>query len=421
MLHSTALSEIAARFGTPCYAYFPDVAIERVRLIRDVFSSLVGVSFAVKANPNRALLDLLRPEVQHLDVSSGGEILLGLDAGFAPGDFTFVGPAKADWELDLALEKGCGQIVVESVGEMQRLNGLAAKRGARPRVVLRINPESVPKGYGVAMSMRSTQFGIDEEKVDEAISALGSLEHLDFYGFHIYAGTQCLKNDSIVANFENCARIFLSFSERHDLRPGNLIFGSGFGIPYHDKDQPIDLGYIAEQTRPIFDRLRGDARTGGAEINLELGRYVIGEAGYFLASVLSTKTSRGTHIAMLDGGMNQHLAASGNLGGVLKRNYPVFRVSPLCEGDAEMAWDLAGNLCTNVDSLGRGVQLGPLEPGDLVGIASSGAYGLTSSPVHFISHRPPLEILATETGGGFTYADITASGIIARPPAWPAL
>jgi diaminopimelate decarboxylase len=413
------LLEIARQFGTPCYVYFPDRALARIQEIRARFQNLVGVSYAVKANPNRALLRRLQPAVDHLDVSSGGEILVAREAGFDPAHFTFVGPAKTDWELRLALEVGCGRIVVESVAEMERLNALTAERGGTCAVILRINPTDLPQGYEVSMSMRATPFGIDEENLDEALESLKTLRSLSFHGFHIYAGAQCLKNESIVENIENCARIFREFSERHSLQPRNLIFGSGFGIPYHERDEPIDLAMIAERTLPIFQSLRNNARTSDAELSLELGRWLVGEAGCYLSSVVRVKTSRGARIAILDGGMSQHLAASGNLGGVAKRNYPIFRVTPEREGDPNQAWDLSGCLCTNNDSLGEAVQLGSLEPGDVIGVASSGAYGLSFSPVHFTTHPPPWEIFVEEIEGRTVFTDATREGTVVRPPVWP--
>jgi len=413
------LLEVSRKFGTPCYVYFWDHVVGRVESLRSAFGESIRVSYAVKANPNRALLRRLRDRVDHLDISSGGEFLVASEAGHDAASFTFVGPAKADWELHLAAQRGCGCFVVESDEELSRLNCLGSRVQKVLPVAVRVNPAHLPKGYGVSMAMRATQFGIDEECLDPVLERLAGLEHIRLEGFHVYAGTQCLNNDSIAENLENCARIFLETSRRHDTYPRRLIFGTGFGIPYHDRDRPISLQSIAARTKPVFDRLRQDSHTGDAEISFELGRYLVGEAGFYLVTVLAKKSTRGREILLLDGGMNHHLAASGNLGGVIKRNYPVRRITPGADGAETKRYDLAGNLCTNVDTLGRDVELSPCDRGDVLAFGGSGAYGLTASPVHFISHRPPKEIAVAGCNGKAVFTDVTADGTLAAPPAWP--
>ena len=412
------LREAAALFGTPSYVYWMDGILERIAEVRRAFGNRLGISYAVKANPNRALLRRLKEHVEHLDVSSGGELIVASEAGWDPCSFTFVGPGKTDRELRLAAEGECGVIVAESEEELERLDQIGAERGKALPVVLRVNPKMVPKGYGVSMAMRPTPFGIDEEALDTVLERCGSLAHLQFQGFHVYAGTQCLNNESIAENFANCARIFREASHRHHLRPRRLIFGSGFGIPYHEREEPIALAAIAELSNPVFDQLREDPATREAALSLELGRYLVGEAGVYLTTVIRKKQSRGKEFLILDGGMNHHLAASGNLGSVIKRNYPIrcLNTGRLASGKGKQ--ELVGNLCTSIDSLGRDVDLGPVEAGDILAVGCSGAYGLTASPLHFITHEPPKEILVETRDGRPVMRDITLDGPVARPPAW---
>lgn len=413
------LRQAAEQFGTPCYVYLLDHARARMDALRRAFSERFRISYSVKANPNRALLRQLRPGLESLDVSSGGELLVALEADWPAEALTFVGPAKQDWELRLALERGCGCLVAESVGELRRLAEMAAKRRQTAPVAVRVNPCEMPKGFGIAMADRASQFGIDEECLDEALKELASLKHTRFVGFHIYAGAQCLNNASLIENFTNYARIFREFSARHNLRPRQLIFGSGFGIPYHQAEQPLDLEQVAQAVNPLLDELRAHPATAEAEPVLELGRYLIGEAGYYVISVVATKSTRGREMLILDGGMNHQLAASGHLGSVIRRNYPIFRLAPSLPDEQLKSYTLMGPLCTNIDMLGQHVELGPMRRGDLLAIGCSGAYGLTASPVHFITHRPPREILVEGEGEQASFTEITAEGTLGRPPSWP--
>ena len=416
------LEQVAERFGTPAYAYFLEDIEARVHSLRDAFGDLMGISYAVKANPNREIVRRLRGLVDHLDVSSGGEILLGVEADWPPEAFTFVGPAKAEWELRLALETGCGLIVAESEEELRQIDALVADRGRAARVALRLNPLDLPEGFGVSMSRRPTVFGFDEEVAGEAVDLASSLPGLDLVGLHVYAGTQCLNDESIAENLVNTAELFARLIDEHGLAPTTLVFGSGFGIPYHDRDQAIDLGVIAQQAREPLERLASLIGPQGGRMHLELGRYLVGEAGHYLTRVIRVKETRGHSIIALDGGMNHHLAASGNLGGVIKRNYPIRNISrrgDAASGEGEpRAYDLAGPMCTNIDMLGRAASLPPTRPGDVIAIGSSGAYGPTASPVLFISHRPPREVLVSAREP-FAAQDITESGTLLNPIRFP--
>jgi len=401
------LAEVARAHGTPAYVYLWDAIAERIAYIRRLFGDRVQLSYAVKANPNRALLRRMSEVVDLLDLSSGGELELALGAGYAPGRLSFSGPGKSRSELERAVSVGCEKIIIESLGELEELEEVAQARQRPAGVLLRINPQRLPragKGFGIGMSGQPSQFGIDEEEVDGALERLSSSARVRLAGLHVYAATQSLTADAIVQNVENCAAIFAGAAERHRLRPAWLIFGSGFGIPYHEGDSPLDLPAVAARLVPIFDELRARPGLQDAAFVLELGRYLVGEAGYFLTRVLRVKPSRGKRFCICDGGMNHQLAASGHFGSVIFRNYPLYSVT--ADGPSE-AQDLVGPLCTNIDQLGRGASLPRLAPGDVVAVGCSGAYGLTASPRYFISHRAPREILVSSG----RMEDITAESV----------
>ena len=412
----TALAGIAARFGTPCFVYDEAAIHERVARVRDAFDGRFEISYAVKSNPNRAILRSLRRVVDRLDLSSGGELLLAEETEWDSAKWSFVGPAKRRSELALAVELGCGHLVVESERELRELDEVAGEAGVVASVLLRINPSEMPKGFGVSMARRPTIFGIDEEAIDEVVRVALELDHVALRGFHVYAGTQCLDAGAIAENIRNIAAIFGRLIEEHGLSVEHLVFGSGFGIRYHDGAEELDPSEIAAGCIAELDTLRALPGAASATMALEMGRYLVGEAGWFLARILSTKHTRGVDLLALDGGMNHYLGASGNLGAVLKRNYPIEAVT----GDPgrKGTYDLCGPLCTNIDALGKKVETRALGTGDIVAIGCAGAYGLTSSPIHFISHAPPREILLAAVDAAGAAVDITHDAPSVTPPDW---
>ena len=367
-------------------------------MLIQAFGGRFQISYAVKSNPNAALLRWFRDHVGWLDISSGGELKRALDAGWDPRKISFTGPGKRVSELEAAVETGIEEMVVESVPEAEALDRVAAGKGVRQRVLVRIAPKQIPRGFGVNMAGKPSQFGIDEEVLDPALERIKQLKNLDLTGFHIYSGTQCLKSESIAENYEIFIELFRRVAESHDVTPTKLVFGAGIGIPYYENDEPVELDAIAERINPQLDDLKTDARFAGTALALELGRYLVGEAGIYLTRVIAKKDSRGSTICVCDGGMNHHLGACGHFGSVIHRNYRMFKVTD-SDPQAELeSYELVGPLCTTIDTLGHGVKMTGLGVGDVIAVHCSGAYGLSASPIHFISHDPPKEI-AVETRG----------------------
>ena len=389
------LAEAADRFGTPAYVYFTDIAEARLADLRAAFGQWFAISYAVKSNPNPTLLGWMRGKLDYLDISSGGEFTLSQEAGWDPGLISFTGPAKREFELRPAIEAGIGELVVESLREARLANSIAAELGRVQPVLIRIAPDRVPKGFGDQMAGRPSAFGIDIEDAADILPQIAALPHLRIIGLHIYSGTQSLRPEAICENWRIFIATFSAICSELDIVPEKLIFGSGLGIPYHPGEAALDLPAIAAAIAPDLDAFRREPRFAKARLVLELGRYLVGPAGYFLTRVVSIKQSRGTRIAICDGGLNGNLAASGNFGMVIRRNYVMHGVG-LDEGQRPAEkHDLTGPLCTSIDKLGNGVLLPRLEEGDLIAIHAAGAYGPTASPLHFISHPLPVEILVT--------------------------
>jgi diaminopimelate decarboxylase len=391
------LQRSAPELPTPAYVYFLGRMADRAAELRRALAGRFEISYAAKANPNGAVLRALRGAGCLLDVSSAGEIERGLRAGFAPSDISFSGPAKRDVELQRAIVVACGHVVCESDGEIRRLQALAHAANSRVRVVLRINPSRVPEKFGMRMAGRASQFGIDAELADEAIRLIAASPALHLAGFHIHSGINSLHEEGIAENFSIFAELFRRLANQHRLSPEVLIFGSGFGIPYFHDEQPLALESLAKRVIPILDELRGDPSCAHARLVLEMGRWLVGPDGFLLTRVVDAKRSRGVEIRLCDAGFNNHLAACGMMGTVIRRNWPFWNLSSAADAP-RATYLLTGPLCATFDVLAQQIDLPETHPGDVLAIGASGAYGLTASPVGFISHPVPRELAIDEDG-----------------------
>ena len=372
---------------------------ERVASLHNAFGGRFAISYAMKANPNAALLRRMSTIVPALDVSSGGELQRALTLGWTPRDISFTGPAKRPAELSLAVQSKIGAVVVESVREANELNDLAQAAGTRQTILLRLSPTKVPPGFGSRMAGRPSQFGVDEEDADAAVSSM-----LRPATRGARRPSHLLRNAVPERRGDRPELPILRGPIHSPLRSSSspckeadLRFGSRDPLPRPGPAHSI-LSALATIAAPALDALRVQSFTQDAEYILETGRYLVGEAGVYLTRVVSTKRSRGVEIRICDGGMNHHLGAAGHLGSVLHRNYRMFKLAG-AENEAPIAQDLFGPLCTSIDVLAKSIQLPSLSVGDIVCILCSGAYGPTASPAGFISHDAAKEVLVERLEG----------------------
>jgi len=383
------LPELARRVGrTPFYAYDRRLMSERVELLRAHLPRQVHVHYAMKANPMPEVVAHLAGLVDGLDVASAGELGVALKAGARPGSVSFAGPGKTDAELEAALDAGI-VVNLESEGEMERLAAAARRRGARARVNVRVNPDFELKSSGMKMGGGPKPFGIDAERVPAMLHRITQLE-LDFEGFHIFGGAQNLRVEAIADAQRKSIELALRLAQHAPGPVRTLNIGGGFGIPYFPGDERLDLALLGRNLAGILDGL--DSRLPQAQVVLELGRFLVGEAGIYVCRVIERKMSRGHCFLVTDGGLHHHLAASGNFGQVLRKNYPVVVGNRVAGTDREVV-SVVGPLCTPLDLLADSMEMAKAEPGDLIVVFQSGAYGLTASPTAFLSHPPPAEVL----------------------------
>ena len=388
---SKRLASMVDVAGTPAYVYDVDLVRARFAQLEACFGRHFGVSYAVKANPNIQLLKRILPHVVTFDVSSYAEVERALEAGCPPERITFSGPCKRVAEVVGAVDQGIGELVLESLAEANTANAAARERETVQPVLIRINPSVGPRHFGVNMAGKASQFGIDEEEMEAAIDHVMGLPHLDLVGFHIYSGTNSLNAEAIVENWAIFIELFRRGAARAGITPRKLIFGSGFGVPYTAHETFLDIEAVADLALPMIDDLKTDPVFAQAECVLEMGRWLIAPAGVLLTSVIAQKASRGVELRACDAGFNNHLAACGMMGTVIRRNWNIANVSNP-EGVPEV-YTLVGPLCTTIDILATDITLPQVRTGDILAVANSGAYGLTASPTRFISHPEPAEIL----------------------------
>lgn len=403
-----SLVRVGQNFGTPSYVYFAEPIRDRVKLLLDAFGNRFIISYAVKSNPNTGLLRVLQDTGVGLDVSSIGEVKRGVDAGFGPMKISFSGPAKRPFEIDIAVRQGIGEFICESLDEIEQVNQVASDLGIIQNILVRINPKEVPRQFGLHMAGRPSQFGIDEEDMEDVQSFLAKLNSIKLSGFHIFSGGNSLNRDAVIKNLSIAASLFVSFSEKFDIFPEKFIFGSGFGIPYFEGDEALDIADIAAEINPMIDRLQNSERFKNTKFVLEMGRWLVGSDGYMLTSVVGNKHSRGTDICLCDAGFNNHLSAAGMMGTVLRRDWKFWNLTRTTTV-ADHQYLLVGPLCASFDILGAKVHLPKTLKGDVLAVGSSGAYGLTASPTRFISHPEPQEFIVEKMGCMAKILDVTES------------
>ena len=389
LVNAQPISRIAARVGhTPFYAYDRSLLDARVAQLRAALPAAVKLHYAMKANPMPALVCHMARLVDGIDVASAGELLVALDAGADPQEISFAGPGKTEAELHQAVAAGI-LVNLESFREVPILAAAQQALGLPARVAVRVNPDFELKSSGMKMGGGPKQFGVDAEQVPELLAEIGRAG-LAFEGFHLFAGSQNLKPESIVEAQQKSFALACRLAEHAPSPVRFLNLGGGFGIPYFPGEQPLDLAPIGANLADIVEQAK--TALPQAEIVIELGRYFVGEAGLYVARVLDKKVSRGLTYLVTDGGLHHHLSASGNFGQVIRKNYPAAIANRMDAATTE-AVSVVGPLCTPLDLLADRMSLPAAEPGDLVAIYQSGAYGATASPQRFLGHPGVVEVL----------------------------
>ena len=384
------LSRLAARVGsTPFFAYDRDLLDARIDALRAALPAAVQLSFAMKANPMPAVVQHLARRVDRIDVASSLEMQAALDTKISPDRVSYAGPGKTPAELRQAVAAGI-IVEVESTTELGRVVAAGADLGVRPTVAIRVNPDFAVKGSGMRMGGGPQQFGIDAEVVPGVLATVDD-SAVDVIGFHVFAGSQNLNAEIIAESQRRTVDLVTDLAEGLASPLRYLNLGGGFGIPYTERDQPLDLAAVAGSLHELVDGPIAE-RFPDASPVIELGRYIVGECGVYVTRVVDRKVSRGRTYLVVDGGMHHQLAASGNFGQAIRRNYPLAVGNRAAEESADRV-HVVGCLCTPLDLLGDDIELPDAGIDDFVVVFQQGAYGLTASPTAFLGHPAPAEVL----------------------------
>ncbi len=374
---------------TPLFVYDMDIVAATVRRLREAMPAALGVHYAVKANPYAPLLARMGPQVDGFDVASGGEAQRALEAGMSAERISFAGPGKRDDELRLAIEAGI-TVNLESEGEGARALAIAHAVGKTPRLAVRVNPDFDLRGSGMRMGGGAKPFGVDADRA--AVLARAMIDAgADWRGWHIFAGSQALDPMAIIETQAAGIALAARLSDEVGRAPPLVNLGGGFGVPYFPGDERLDIRPIGVALDSALEQ-RADI-LADSHFALELGRWLVAEAGVYLTRVVDVKQSQGETFVVVDGGLHHQLAASGNFGTVVRRNYPLCVANRFGRAVAADPVTVVGCLCTPIDRLGDKVALPPVSPGDLIAIFLAGAYGASASPTAFLGHPPPRELL----------------------------
>ncbi|MDT0507742.1 pyridoxal-dependent decarboxylase, exosortase A system-associated [Novosphingobium sp. MMS21-SN21R] len=383
------VSDIITEAGTtPLFVYSRDLLTQRVATLRAAMPKRLAIHYAVKANPFGPVLQHMSALVDGFDIASGGELALVRAVGIDPSRVSFAGPGKRDAELEAAISAGV-TLNLESEGEAARALAIALRIGITPRLAIRVNPDFDLKGSGMKMGGGAKPFGIDAERVP-ALARQLIAEGADWRGFHIFAGSQALSADAIIETQAQTLDLAARLAEGTGAPLPKCNLGGGIGIPYFPGDVQVDIAKVgaalAERFAALPDVLQGTSFV------MELGRYLVGEAGVYLATIVDRKVSHGETYLVTDGGLHHQLAASGNFGTVVRRNYPS-AIATRFDAPAEEEASIVGCLCTPLDRLADKGGFPRADTGDVVAIFCAGAYGASASPAMFLGQGPAREIL----------------------------
>ena len=386
-LPESSIWDYAERFGTPLYLIHQGQIQHQFDSLRQALPTQFSIHYSVKANPAPGVISQLLKLGAGLEIASAGEFNLAMRAGANAQQIIFAGPCKSRAELQVVVNQGIGQIHSESFEEIELLSEITSAEEKEVSVAVRVNPSAQAAAGSMRMGGLPSPFGFDEEILDSVLRRVEGTPGLNLIGIHQFAATQVLNTDDLLRQWAHAIRLGQEFEKILNRPPAVIDVGGGLGIPLYAKDNPLDLNALAEgcKTLPSIPQ--------NCQLVVEPGRFLVGPAGVYVCKIAAVKTSREKLFLITDGGMHHHLAASGNLGQVIKRDYPV-AVLEQTDSDAEIqSAQICGPLCTPLDVLARSVQVQNPAVGDLVVIGQSGAYASAASPLHFLSHPAAAEVL----------------------------
>lgn len=389
LINGLSMSQIANIVGqTPFYAYDKSIIASTVHALKHKLPAAIKLHYAIKANPFVPLIHFMSTLVDGFDVASKGEMLHAIQSGTPSTHISFAGPGKTDDELISAIASGV-TLNIESENELYRIEMLSSELQLQANVAIRVNPAFELKSSGMKMTGGSKPFGIDSEDVARLIRYIDS-STMRYRGLHIFSGSQNLNPEALIETHNNTFALAFELQQQSGVIAPSINIGGGFGIPYFPGEEHLDADTVCNNLAKLCEDYQ--LLVTHSEIVMELGRYLVGQAGVYVSEVVDVKESRGQTFVITNGGLHHHLSNSGNFGQVIRKNYPVAVANKMSQPNTETI-SIVGPLCTPLDILANNVKLPTLVVGDLVTVFQSGAYGACASPQQFLGHPSVAEIL----------------------------
>jgi diaminopimelate decarboxylase len=389
LIDGKPVSHYCMQFGSPLYIYAKNIIKRRYEQINNFLPKNLHVYYALKANPNFDVVCYLRQLYDGCDVSSLGEFNIAIQAGFQPDQISFAGPGKTQDELLVVIRHGIGSVSVESEQELETIQSICSQNNLKAKILIRVNPDFSAHRSGMQMGGLPSKFGIESDSIPNLIKSLANSSHVRLCGIHIYNCSQNLNSDELLNNFNNILEFNSMMTEIHQKPFDILNLGGGFGIPYYMDDKELNIESLGKSLSSLLSQYHSSIYS--TKLVIELGRYLIGESGLYACKVLYRKVSKNQTFLITNGGLHHFLAATGNFGqGIIKRSMPI-SVANRLDNEIEKA-HVTGPLCTPIDTFGY-VEIPKAFPNDIIAIFQAGAYGFTASPIKFLSHNEPEEVL----------------------------
>jgi len=388
------IKQLGREIDLPAFIYFKEIIKMKYDELLECLPENFHIHYAFKANPNRDVVKTIQNFGMGADIASLGELILAKETGYLPEKIEFTGPGKTLEELSFAIDLGISSINVESISEIGKIAPLCREENKTANIGIRLNPKSKSSTSAMKMS-GDTQFGIIEDELEKAFAMIKSEEGtLHFTGIHMHLGSQFLDTEKLVSNFRFILEKAYEIAHKYNIKVEKINFGGGWGIDMFAKKPPLDLSAIKQGLSEMFDNPQYKSFVDNIHLIVEPGRFLVAECGLYAVKILYRKRGYQKEFLVVNGGMHQHYTAAGGIGQVIRRNYEIDVLSDDRKNKRMTKYTISGSLCIPDDILATEVELDvEIKEGDVLIFFNSGAYAFSASPLLFLSHPLPTEIV----------------------------